>query len=267
MPDFLFDHILQINTKILKSGFIFLLLDYDGTLIPFKDKPSDVTTPKKIKKIIRELIKNQKIMVIIVTGRSLYDIKKLLNINGLSFIALHGLCIETSDGVQFSWKQSNQVQLLIKQIKKDIEDEIKKENGAFLEDKGLTLVLHYRLLSINKIQKIKKKFKNAVNTNDRKNILEIINGEKVIETRPKGWNKGKAIEMLLTKYAKKKDIFPIYIGDDITDEDAFKVLKKRGISIYVANQSKRMTTARYWVKNPDEVFCFLQSLSQLLNQG
>ena len=266
MPDFFFDHSSQIYNKILKSNSIVLFLDYDGTLVSFKNRPKEVKTPKKIKKIIRQLIKNPKIMVIIVTGRTLYDIKKLLNVNGLSFIALHGLQIETVSRFQYIWKQADQARLLVKSIKERMQTELEKEKGAFIEDKELTVVLHYRLLQTNRIQNTLNKFRKAVYYNDKKNIFEIINGEKVIEARPKGWNKGKAIEMFLAKHAKKKNILPIYIGDDITDEDAFKFLGKRGVSIYVSNQSKRKTTARYWLKNPDDVYYFLQSLSKLINQ-
>ena len=264
MPDFLFDHTLHIEKKILNSYSIFLFLDYDGTLVPFKHKPTEVTTPEKIKKIIRQLIKNPKLQIIIVTGRTLHDIQNLLNLKGLSFIALHGLYIKTSNGSQFNWKSADQTRLLIKEIKENMEKELLEKEGAFLEDKGLTLVLHYRLLSSNRIQIIRGKFKKIVFTHDKNQVLEIINGAKIIETRPKGWNKGTAVEMFLKKYTNKKNILSIYIGDDITDEDAFQFIGKKGISIYVANQSKRMTAAQYYVKNPDEVLIFLQSLCKIL---
>jgi len=263
MPDYLFADSLQINQKILKSNSIILFLDYDGTLVSFKDRPSEITTPEIIKKILRQLIKNPKIMVVIVTGRSMNDIKKLLNVRGLSFIALHGLQIETISGFRFTWKKADQARLLVKKIKESIKGDLEK--GAFIEDKELTVVLHYRLLRVNKIQHVLHKFKKAVYNNDREKTFEIINGIKVIEARPKGWNKGKAIELFLTKHTKKKKMLPIYIGDDVTDEDAFKSLGKRGISIYVSNQSKRKTVAQYRVKNPDEVFFFLQSLSQVIS--
>jgi len=266
MPDFLFDHSVQLNKKILKSNSLLFFLDYDGTLVPFKERFTEVMTPKKIKQLIRQLIKNPKVQLIIVTGRPLHEIKKLMKIKGVSFIALHGLHIETANGAQFSWKQADQARVLIKAIKEDMQGMLKDEKGAFLEDKELTIVLHYRLLPTNKIHMMKKKFKQTVQTIDEKRILEIINGAKVIEARPKGWHKGKAIETFIATHVKEKNPLPIYIGDDITDEDAFQSLRKRGITIYVANRSKRKTTARYWVKNPDEVFSFLKSLSQLLNQ-
>jgi trehalose-phosphatase len=57
----------------------------------------------------------------------------------------------------------------------------------------------------------------------------------------------------------------VYIGDDITDEDAFRVIGKKGITIHVRNQSQRKTLAQYWVKNPDEVLCFLQSFARVIS--
>jgi trehalose 6-phosphate phosphatase len=266
MPDFLFDYSAEVFKKIVQSDAVFLFLDYDGTLVPFKDSPTEVTTPKKIKKVIRQLIRIQKIQVIIVTGRTLVDIKKLLTISGLSFIALHGLCIESSDGLRFHWKTAEQTQSLIAAIKKNMQRILKEEKGAFLEDKGLTIVLHYRLLPKNKVQYLQETFKNIVDTQDKKRILDVINGAKVIEARPKGWNKGKAIELFLAHYMNTTNILPIYIGDDITDEDAFRALRKKGLTIHVTHEKKRKTAAGYWVNDPDDVFFFLDAVTQKINQ-
>ncbi|HUS99408.1 MAG TPA: trehalose-phosphatase, partial [Candidatus Thermoplasmatota archaeon] len=184
MPDFLFDHILRIYKKFQKSEHIFLFLDYDGTLVPFKDTPTQVATPKEIKKVIKQLIKSPKVKVIIATGRQLHDIKKLMNVKGVSFIALHGLDIETADGMKFCWKLATQARLLIKVIKKDMQKKLIDEKGAFLEDKELTIVFHYRLLAKNRIHALRETFKKIVHTRDSHNILEIINGAKIIEARP-----------------------------------------------------------------------------------
>jgi trehalose 6-phosphate phosphatase len=266
MPDFLFDHLPQIYKKIFKSEHIFLFLDYDGTLVPFRDSPSLVKTPQEIQEVLKQLIKNPKVSIIIVTGRQLHDIKKLMNMKGVSFIALHGLDIKTADKMQFTWDNATQARSLIKAIKKDMQKRLSHEKGAFLEDKELTLVFHYRLLAQKRVHGLREAFKKIVNTLDTQNILEVINGVKIIEARPKGWNKGKGIELFLTRYAAVKNILPVYIGDDVTDEDAFRFLGKRGITIHVTNRSKRKTAACYWVKNPHEVYSFLYSLSNLLQK-
>ncbi len=248
----------------MKSDHIFLFLDYDGTLVFFKEKPTDVTTPENVKNIIRQLIKNQKMTVIIVTGRPLQEIRKLLNIRGLSFIALHGLSIKAPNEPQYSWEQANQVRSLVKAIKNDMQEKLKDYEQAYLENKELTLALHYRLLPTKKARLLREAFITTVRTLDKKKMLETMNGAKVLEARPKGWNKGKAVELYMIRHEKRKNILPIYIGDDITDEDAFRGLKKKGITIHVVNTSKRKTAARYWVNNPDEVFSFLQFLHQKL---
>jgi trehalose 6-phosphate phosphatase len=89
--------------------------------------------------------------------------------------------------------------------------------------------------------------------------LELMHGEKVVEIRPKGWNKGKAVELIYINYASK-NVLPVYIGDDTTDEDAFQVIGNQGISIFVKNDSNRSTIANYWLKNPDDVLKFLKSI-------
>ena len=267
MPDFLNDHSLPIQKKIMNSNHIFLFLDYDGTLVFFKQKPTDVRTPRHIQNIIRQLIKNKKVTVIIVTGRPLKEIRKLLHIQGLSFIALHGLSIKTPNEPQYNWEQATHARTLVKAIKDDMQQKLKDEKRAFLEDKELTIVLHYRLLPSNKVHPLREAFKRTVQAIDKKKMLEIINGAKVIEARPKGWNKGTAVGLFLVRHEQRKKILPIYIGDDFTDEDAFRTFRKKGITIHVANASKRKTTAQYWVNDPDEVFSFLQFLHQQLNQN
>ncbi|KYK21116.1 hypothetical protein AYK25_03835 [Thermoplasmatales archaeon SM1-50] len=266
MPDFLFNHSDEIYKKILKSDVIFIFLDYDGTLVSFKDSPAKVITPERIKKVLRLLIQIQKIKVIIVTGRTLEDIKKLLHVKRLSFIALHGLYIDSPEGVQFQRKTAQKTRSLITVIKKNMHSILKEEKGAYLEDKGLTVVFHYRLLPKNRIRILRETFKTIVRDYDKKKILEFINGAKVIEARPKGWNKGNAIELFLSHFANTKKILPIYIGDDITDEDAFRTLAKKGITIHVTHEKKRKTAAHYWVKNPEEVAFFLESLAQKVKQ-
>lgn len=267
MPDFLFEHPAEIFKKIVQSEAIFLFLDYDGTLVPFKDSPTEVRTPKKIKKVIRQLIQIQKIQVIIVTGRTLADIKKLLPLAGLSFIALHGLCIDSPAGIQYQWKTAEQTQSLITTIKKKMQPIVKQETGAFLEDKGRTIVLHYRLLPKNKERFLQETFTKIVQDHDNNRILEIIKGAKVIEARPKGWNKGKAIELFLSHFTTTNNTLPIYIGDDITDEDAFQILREKGLTIHVVHEKKRKTAAQYWVNDPDDVFFFLDAVVQKIQQA
>jgi trehalose 6-phosphate phosphatase len=263
MSDYLFDYNHKIFEEIDKSDETFLFLDYDGTLVSFKDKPQDVVTPLEVKTVLFNMIQHPKFRVFIVSGRMLRDIKHLLNIKGLSFAALHGLQIELSNGKKYFWEQADNIRNLLEEIKEMTFNVFKNEKRVHIEDKEFTLAFHYRLLPDEDIKETVEKFEKIVNKNDIDNILDLIYGSKVIEIRPKGWDKGKAVKLILTNIVKSKNTLPVYIGDDTTDEDAFKQIKKQGITIVVANKINRSTSAEYWLKDTDDVLMFLQSLSKI----
>lgn len=257
MPEFLFDHSADIQQEILRADELYVFLDYDGTLVPFHDKPTDVQTPEKIKEVLHRLLAHPRIRVSIISGRPLQDLKHLLAGTEVPCAAVHGLHIESPDGSHFVWEPAQHAQPTLRAIKETMQKALKNETEAFLEDKELTVVLHYRLVSPSRVPALLETFRRVVQQKDTAQRLEIIDGAKVIEARPKGWNKGKAVEMLLSALTTHNRVLPIYIGDDITDEDAFEFLGPQGLTIHVTHNSKRKTAARYWVKDPEEVFLFL----------
>lgn len=257
MGNYLFDHIDQVRSVIDESDNVALFLDYDGTLVDFEDRPQDVVTSNEVKAVIKNILQNKKFLVFIVTGRTLTEIEQLLDIRGLSYAALHGLKIKLFNEKLFC-KNRNGFYSILQQIKKYSEDEFKDEKGVFLEDKKLTLAFHYRLVQKEKSQDMVDKFLNIVYKIDTNNSFDILHGAKVVEVRPKGWSKGKAVELILKKVTKNKNYLPIYIGDDTTDEDAFIHIGNKGITIFVENNEIRSTSAQYWLKNPNDVIDFIK---------
>lgn len=258
MPSYLYDHLEKIKDTICKNEEFLLFLDYDGTLISFKDKPDKVFTPENTKKIIKNLAKINNINVFIITGRKLDNIKKLVDINNVSYAALHGMQIEFRNEENYLWPRAEKTQPLIKEIKEKAYKEFKTDKEIILEDKEYTLAFHYRMLPRGKIKVKTKNFLEIVKNIDKGEKLNIIKGDNVTELRPCGWDKGKAVETIIDRKYKRKRILPIYIGDDTTDEDAFKTLNKTGITVYVQNKSDLNTIAEYYLKNPDEVKNFLE---------
>lgn len=263
MTDYLLSHIQQIHETINDADQTLLFLDYDGTLISFQKRPHDVHTPNQIKTVLTSLANHPKYIVFIITGRTLSNIKDLLPLPGLSYAAVHGLEIELADGNTFFWKQAKNIRNILKKIKKESHNAFQNEKKIYLEDKTYSLAFHYRLLPEQKSKETVKTFFHISKKIDSTGQLEIIHGSKVIELRPKGWDKGKAVNLLIEKTAQTKQTMTIYIGDDTTDEDAFKQIKDNGITIYVENKTKRSTAAQYYLKNPSEVYEFLQSLCDL----
>lgn len=266
MPEYLFDHIHKIFTKMDEADKILLLLDYDGTLVSFREKPMDVATSDEVKTLLTCLIQNPKFTVVIVSGRMVHEIKQLLEIRGLSFAALHGLQIELANGKSYSWQPNNNIRSILEKIKEASLYKFKDEKGVYIEDKKLTLAFHYRTLAEEKIHYATEKFLEIVKKIDGNKSFEIIHGAKVVEIRPKGWNKGKAVEYIYTIIAESKNTLPFYIGDDTTDEDAFRAIGNRGLTVFVSNNSNQSTTAQYWLKDPDDVLKFLRTL-QLKLEG
>lgn len=132
--------------------------------------------------------------------------------------------------------------------------------GVLLEDKGLTLSVHYRDVMGIFSEELEAVVKSIVNHCKEKFIMTC--GKKVYDIRPNiNWDKGRGL-LKLTQLLDKKGTFKIYIGDDRTDEDAFRVMGKRDISIRVGY--KRSSLASYYLKDPKEVVSFLQHLTTIL---
>jgi trehalose-phosphatase len=134
--------------------------------------------------------------------------------------------------------------------------------GVFVENKGLSLSIHYRLAERHRAGEVERIVKQVVGGSEAVGQARITSGKKVYEVRPAvTWDKGKAIKLLMKKYGKggrRSGLLPMYFGDDLTDEDGFRVIESygMGISVFVGEQNQE-STARYFLKSPAEVITFL----------
>jgi alpha,alpha-trehalase len=131
--------------------------------------------------------------------------------------------------------------------------------GAQLERKHFSVAAHYRNVNENDAFRVAQAV-DAVAAGHCE--LRRMDGKKVYELLPDiDWDKGKAVLWLLeTLKLERGKVLPIYIGDDRTDEDAFRALEKRGVAILVSEQPQ-VTAASYWLHNPEEVEEFLQKVA------
>jgi len=262
--DYLFDHIETMLDRIGRVERVFFLLDYDGTLTDIVPHPDQAYLSEEMKATLAVLRKIPKISVAIVSGRSLRDIRDRVGLRGIYYVGNHGLEIfEPKSGTK---------QLLPKEMVKGLEQicarlscEFKGMEGILLEDKKCTLAVHYRNADSRWIPSILFALEQQIKTSMIP--LQLCFGKKVFEIRPKSrMNKGTAVSFLLSK-AKRKGMLPIYIGDDRTDEDAFRVLKRKGITISVGESDPVNSSAQYYVGDPSEVFQFLRGIERDLCQG
>lgn len=252
--------------KTLSDKFIFLFLDYDGTLTPLVDNPQDADLSLESRELLRRLKDNTRCKIAITSGRKLEDLKKRVGLEGVMYVGNHGLEIEAPK-ISFKSPLSLHYFEIIQRIKKDLASKIISVKGAFIEDKGLALTLHYRLVDKKDIPRLKDLFHQAMVTYLAKNKIRLKDAKMAFEIRPPvRWDKGKVALWLLARQhfmlQEKTNILPLYIGDDVTDEDAFKALKDKGITVRVDGDAG--SSAKYFVKDTFEVFRLLEEIEKAL---
>jgi trehalose 6-phosphate phosphatase len=241
---------------------IILFLDYDGTLTPIAQSPPQALLPLENKELIERFTQIPQIQVVVISGRSLLDVKQMVGIEGINYIGNHGWEIEGSS-MHFESLIPVHIASMMNKIKYELITQLSDVQGAYVEDKGVTLSVHYRQVARDKELLVRRIFDHICIPYRRQNLIKIFAGKKVIELRPPvEWDKGKAALWFLRKQEilhGKGNVLPIYIGDDRTDEDAFMILKDKGITVFVGRT--RFSAAQYYLTGPQEVTEFLQFLS------
>lgn len=240
---------------------IILFLDYDGTLTPIAQSPSQAVLSQENKELIKCLVKTSVIQVVVISGRSLADVKEMVGIEGILYVGNHGWEIE-GPAMNFESLIPVHVSSMMKKIKYELIAQLSDIQGVFVEDKGVTLSVHYRLASEDKGFLVKRIFDHVCMPFRRQNMVKVHAGKKVLELRPPvEWDKGKAAMWLLRKQEILKGrgkVLPVYIGDDSTDEDAFEALKNKGITVFVGKA--KFSSAQYCLAGPQEVTVFLRHI-------
>lgn len=245
----------------LNNKTIILFLDFDGTLTSIVDTPDKAVISSEAKELLEKLSKKQNYKLVIISGRSLNDLKEKIGLKGIIYVGNHGLEIE-GPKIKFESRFPSDFKICISEIKLALESKLSGIKGILIEDKELTISLHYRMVNDSDLKLVERVFNEVVQPYVIKNKVKICLGKKFFEIRPPViWDKGKITVWLLARekfIIGEGEIEPIYIGDDITDEDAFKVLKNREFTIFVGEPKD--SKAKYYLKNPDEVLEFLKDL-------
>ncbi len=261
---YLFDCQEDFFRRFERAKVVFLFFDYDGTLTPIVKKPELATLPLENRLVIKKLVKKRWSRVAVVSGRSLKNVKKMVGIKGIVYAGNHGLELE-GPGLKYFNIKASVFKKHLDAIHKQLVSRLEGYSKILIEHKGLTLSVHYRLeKSKNRVRKVFKIIDEATASYVKQGKVRISHGKKVVEMKPKiDWNKGKIV-LWLIKYFRKKSstttYLPIYLGDDITDEDAFKVLTRKGIGIFVGD-AKRKSLAKFYLKNTKQVTDFLEKIS------
>jgi trehalose 6-phosphate phosphatase len=260
---YLFDAWNSLARRFKSADHVLLISDFDGTLTPIVDKPELAILFPEIKKLLRTLVKNRRYTVGIISGRALPDLKSKIGLDGIIYAGNHGLEIE-GFGSNFLEPLAEEMRPFLVMLNQALAVTLRGIKGVFIENKGLTLSVHYRMVKVAEEKRVTDAFERITDLLHVMGRIRITRGKKVYEIRPPvDWDKGKAIAWLITRLkdsSREGEILPVYLGDDLTDEDGFKLINRNdGISIFVGAESFP-SVARYFLKSPGEVAKFMKML-------
>ena len=245
-----------------KDKEVVIFFDYDGTVTPIVSHPKDANLSEEMKNTLIKL-SNQCTMAVI-SGRGLNDIKSRVGIKGIYYSGSHGYEIE-GPSIKMEYQPALEFMEIFDALEIELTKLLVEVEGALVERKKFSIALHYRNVSKSEVCFVEKAADEAIKKYPK---LRKSYGKKVYELQPDlEWNKGKALEWLMQKlHIQKIGSKVFYIGDDITDENAFSEIKTYGIGILVGTEA-RNTGAQYKLRDTDQTLHFLEILSSSLQNG
>jgi trehalose 6-phosphate phosphatase len=242
-----------------------VFLDYDGTLTPIVDRPEDAVISQSVREAVRGLA--ERCPVCVVSGRDRRVVQDLIGVDHLIVAGSHGFDIWSPQEGTLEHEAGGGFEELIERVTARLRDEADPIAGSLVEPKKASVALHYRLVADADRPRIAAIVDRLLA--EHPDELKVTPGKMVYEIQPRlEWDKGKAVLYLLAALGLDgDDVAPLYLGDDITDEDAFRALSGRGIGIFVGRADDpevggRGTCAAFVLDSIEEVEQFLDTLAR-----
>jgi alpha,alpha-trehalase len=233
-----------------------VFLDYDGTLTPIVDDYREATLADEMRNAVAAVA--ARFPTALVSGRDLKDLTNLVGLDEVYYAGSHGFDMDGPGGWHDRPEQAETFLPVLDEAEEAIRDAVSGIDGCAIERKTFSIAIHYRQVANHDVEAVQHAVDEVL---ARHPDLRKGHGKKVFELQPDtDWNKGRAVEWLLQQLdLNGDDVLPLYIGDDVTDEDAFRTLYGRGLGIAVGGGA-RQTSAEYALEDPRDVRRFLQVL-------
>ena len=243
---------------------LLVMLDVDGTLAPIASRPEQAEVPAETSQCVAGLAAGPDVIVALVSGRTAADARRMVRVTNVWVIGNHGYEIVSADGDSLVDPQVEPFRDVIAQAERRLEPRLAQVPGVILEDKRWTLSIHYRLANDAVVPRVRA----LVEETAQALGLRVTEGKMVLEVRPPARvDKGTAVLTLASRlHAVTDDASLVFIGDDRTDEDAFRALRmrqRRAVTVRVAPDESAGTAAEFAVSDPPQVLEFLEWLRAL----
>jgi trehalose 6-phosphate phosphatase len=230
-----------------------LLLDYDGTLAPFQIDRHCAYPYPEVLPLLESILKSGRSRVVVITGRSIEEVEPLLGpLRGIEIWGSHGLEHRLANGTYRQIAIDPETTALLAQAE------------AWLTAAGFAqrtevkpggIAVHWRGMTDAQIDRMRECTREGLSVFADRSRLKLLGFEGGLELRLAYPNKGDAVTSILSDLDRENPV--VYLGDDLTDEDAFRALHSRGLGILVRREF-RETSAQLWLRPPDELIDFLQ---------
>jgi trehalose 6-phosphate phosphatase len=236
-----------------------VFLDYDGTLTPIVDRPEWALLPDDTRQVLARLA--ALCPVAIVSGRDRDEVERLVGLDSVYYAGSHGFDIAGPGGVRLEHEEGTRHAASLDRAAEALEPPIHRIPGARVERKRFAIAVHYRQVTPSRVREVRRALDDVA---ARFPDLRATGGKMVFELRPgTPWDKGRAVSWLLDALGLDGPaVLPFYVGDDETDEDAFRAVRDRGVTVLVG-ESPGETTAEFSVPDAAGTRWLLEAIESL----
>ncbi|ORW99197.1 trehalose-phosphatase [Mycolicibacillus trivialis] len=250
--------------QLLADRSAAVFFDFDGTLSDIVDDPDAAALTPGADAALRALARV--CPVAILSGRDLADVTDRVGVPGLWYAGSHGFELTAPDGSRHRNDTAAQAIPVLQRVADALRERLADVAGAAVEHKTFAVAVHYRNAARDRVAEVT----SAVRAAGRDSGLRVTTGREVIELRPDiDWDKGRTLRWVtdrMTAGGAAERLLPIFLGDDITDEDAFDAVDADGVGIIVrhSDDGDRATAARFALDSPQQARAFTERLAEAI---
>jgi trehalose 6-phosphate phosphatase len=248
---------LRARLAAIPMSRLVLFLDFDGTLAPIVSSPNRARLSRPVRETLRKLV--GLLPIVVISGRAPKDLRRRVGLQKVCYVGHHGLsCLEAGGDV--TWLTRPPQRTMVRRWLQALRIAAQGIEGAFVEDKGMTVALHDRLVKPKQRSRLRRSARRLLAPWIAQGSVSLLRGNRVLEARSsRAGNKGTAVSMLLRRPWARHRV-PVYFGDDRTDFDAFSVVHGRGLAIRIGGR-RGAVGEDAWIPHPKKLHSVLDWLA------